>query len=681
MRLHFHAGRHRAALLLLCVLLMHWAAMAQGAGKPGIKILLAPPPGGDSNRMETIKGEVTGRAFDEYRVALFSQADGRWWPQPFLTNQLTRLDDEGKFTTQIHLGLRYAAALISKNFPPQPSELFDLPTVGGDVLAIDFADPGDTRTGLDELASAELAEGQTAAGSQPVSVGRILSERLGIPPPAVVLAEILSLISQLLGAVLRWLLWALLIFAGLACVLTLLVLVAAIPAWVVNRTEEFVQAVADSLDAVVKASDTLIGSVQKTIAGWMSEETRAKPSHMLIGLICLVVAPLATLANYQLLLFSMESLIPPSSDALWLVAGTLTALHAVAGLLFHAVQRSGVRLLLCAVLVISLSCEVWFSFQRTMALENAANPPAVQTLSGAGQVSASGVDVNTTLLSERKPAAMIKPAPAPAEPPPSEPEKKGELSWWSWTPIAMALITLVCGVVEAVSWYAALHLAGKPLCWSFFAPVYLLAKLLSWVLSGANDGRLAAWVRIELVSVFGSLDAYPKRLCDWRINRATRRGEAIRAALAQAEITEAAQHQLRLARQERMLESVRFWYDRINRHRLHYHGLVEQRAARRHLAVLNEIWRAHMTDLLKSMLPKLSEQFASIYEQAVAALIEEAKQRAREKAAPIGEQIAVNVAEELRRQSDVFSKMDGHYPRWQAEGAGANSKSSKKEDV
>lgn len=97
----------------------------------------------------------------------------------------------------------------------------------------------------------------------------------------------------------------------------------------------------------------------------------------MIGLICLIIAPLATLANYQLLYFSMESLIPPSSDALWLVAGTLTALHAVAGLLFHMAPRFSVRLLLCGVLIVSLSCEAWFSFQRTMELENAASAPAV----------------------------------------------------------------------------------------------------------------------------------------------------------------------------------------------------------------------------------------------------------------------------------------------------------------
>ncbi len=663
MKTNFHERRHLAAALLLCVLLTPWTAMAQGAGKPGIKILVAPPAGGDPNRMETIKGEVTGVVFDEYRVALFSQADGRWWPQPFLTNQLTRLDDEGKFTTQIHLGTRYAAALVSSRFPPQPAELFDLPDVGGDVLAMDFADPSESRTEADQPASAALAEEQAASSSPPVSVGGILSERLGIPSPTAVLAEIPSLVSQLLGAVLRWLLWALLIFAVLVCALTLLVLIAAIPAWVVNRTEEFVQAVAASLGAIVNASNTLIGGVQKTIAGWMSEETRAKPSWMLIGLICLVIAPLATLANYQLLYFSMESLIPPSSDALWLVAGTLTAIHAIAGLLFHTVQRFGMRMLIYGLLIVSLSCEGWFSFQRTMELENAASAPVGQTFSGAEPNAGTGVDVNTALLTKQQPAAEIKPDALTAELLPSEQEKKDEPPWWSWSAIAMALITLVCGVGEAVGWYAAIHLAGKPLCWAFFAPVYLPAKLLSWTLSGANDGRLVAWVRVELRSILESLDKYQTRLRDWRIDRATRRGEARRAALEQAEITEAAQHQTRLAQQDRKLESIRFFYDRINRRRLQYHGLKEQKAALRHLAALDAVWRAHVTDLLKSMLPNMSEQFASIYEQAVAAMIEEAKRKAREKAAPIGEQIAANVAEELRKQAEVFSKMNGHYPR------------------
>jgi hypothetical protein len=659
-------------------------AAAQGAGRPGIKILVAPPAGGDPNRMETIKGEVTGVAFDKYRVALFSQADGRWWPQPFLINQLTRLDDEGRFTTKIHLGMRYAAALVSRDFPPQPAELFDLPNVGGNVLAMDFADPDETRAGADEPVSAALPDETVVASPPPVSVGGILSERLGIPSPAAALTEILSLVSQVLGAVFRRLLWALLIFVALVCVLTFLVLIAAIPAWVVNRTDEFVQAVADWLDAIVNASDTLIGGLQKTIADWMSEETRVRPSLMLIGLICLVIAPLATLANYQLLLFSMESLIPASSDALWMVAGTLTALHAVAGLLFHASQRIGVRLLLFAVLLVSLSCEAWFSFQRTIALENAASAPAVQTFSGVEPNAGAGIDVNTALLSKRQPAAEIKPAPAAA--PPSEPERKDEPPWWSWSAITMALITLVCGVVEAVGWYATFHLAGRPLCWAFFAPVYLPAKLLSWVLSGAKEGRLAAWVRVELRSILESPDKYQARLRDWRINRAAYRGEGIRAALAQKGLTEAAQRQLWLARRGRKLESIRLVYDRIDWIKEQYHNLQERKAARRHLAELNAVWRAHMTDLLKSMLPNLSGQFASIYEQAIAAMIEEAKQKASEKAAPIGERIAVNVAEELHRQSEVFSKMNGHYLRDDARktpsphaNAGVNSQSNRKE--
>src|SRR5262249_40059544 len=150
--------------------------------------------------------------------------------------------------------------------------------------------PSETRAGADEPVSAALPDEPAATSPPPVSVGGILSERFGIPPPAAVLTEILSLVSQVLGAVFRWLLWALLIFVAMVCVLTFLVLIAAIPAWVVNRTEELVQAVANSLDAIVNASDTLIGGVQKTIADWMSGETRVRPSWTLIGLICLVIA-------------------------------------------------------------------------------------------------------------------------------------------------------------------------------------------------------------------------------------------------------------------------------------------------------------------------------------------------------------------------------------------------------
>jgi hypothetical protein len=413
---------------------------------------------------------------------------------------------------------------------------------------------------------------------------------------------------------------------------------------------------------------------------------------MLIGLICLVIAPLATLANYQLLYFSMESLIPPSSDALWLVAGTLTAWHAVAGLLLHTSQRFAMRILIYGLLIISLSCEGWFSFQRTMELENAANPPTAQTVAGAEPDAGTDVDVNPALLSKRPPAAESNPAPDGAEPSPSEQDKKAPPPWWSWSAIAMALITLVCGVGEAVGWFATFHLAGKPLCWTFFAPVYLPAKLLSWALSGANEGRLVTWVQVELRSLLESPSKHPTWSRDRRIDRATRRGEAVRAELEQAEKNAAAQHQFQLAQQGRKLESIRLSHDRISRRMLHYYGLKERISAHRHLAALNGVWRAHVTELQKTMLPNMREQFASIYEQAVAAIVEEVRKMAREKVALIGDQVAAAVAaiveEELRKHAEVFSAMNGHYPRndaWKAPyshaSAGASSQSNRKEQI
>lgn len=695
MRTNFHSIQCQVLALLLCFLLSHWAAMAQDIGKPGIKILVAPPDGGDPNRTEMIKGEATGVKFDEYRVALFSYADGRWWPQPFLNNQQTRLDNKGKFTAQIHLGTRYAAALVSSSFPPQPAEIFDLPNVGGDVLAMDFADPGETRPDIAEPASATLAEGQTSATSPSVSVGRIFSEQLGVSSPAAVLYEILFLTSLFLRTVLSWLFWMLLIFAGLMFILVLLVLIAAIPAVLVNRTEEFVQAVAASLGAIVNATNRLIGAVEKTIADWMSEETRTKPSWTLIGLICLVIAPAATLADYRLLKFSLEALIPPAADTLWIMAVTLVALKAMIGLLLHTSRRFGMRALLYGLLIISLSCEGWFSFQRTMEIENGSEPSTVQPAADAGSDAKGGLEVNAALLPQNQPTTGINPSDAPAgQPPVEQVETDKTRAWWSWSAIMMALITLVCGVAETIGWWAALALSGKLICWVFFAPVYLPAKLLAWALSGATDDRLVIWAQIELRSVLEWPEKTPVRLRDWKINRALQQGEADRAVLQQTEKTEVAHHHLELARQARVtaktIEEYRLLYDTINQYELHRHRLDEQKHTFQHLVRLNADWRAHIEVLLKSVLLKMRELFAPIYEQAAASIAEEAKQKVREKVDPVAGQVAATVAEEFRKHASAFSAVDGNYSRGECNetwkdyaanaNAGANPQSSHKEE-
>src|SRR5205085_10849698 len=117
-------------------------AKAQNCDSPTIKILVAPSAGG-GDRAETISGRACGVEFDQHSVAIFSFVKGVYYPQPYLNNQQTELDATGHFSTQIFLGERYTVILVKKGFPREPAEVFGLPNVGGDVLTLDSAAPGE----------------------------------------------------------------------------------------------------------------------------------------------------------------------------------------------------------------------------------------------------------------------------------------------------------------------------------------------------------------------------------------------------------------------------------------------------------------------------------------------------------------------------------------------------------
>jgi hypothetical protein len=91
-------------------------------------------PVGGPAAMEEIAGEVTGVDLKGLRIVIYAWTDN-WYVQPFSMAPFTDLEPDGKWSTQSHLGSRYAALLVKPSFNPR-NIISTLPAVGGDVLAV-----------------------------------------------------------------------------------------------------------------------------------------------------------------------------------------------------------------------------------------------------------------------------------------------------------------------------------------------------------------------------------------------------------------------------------------------------------------------------------------------------------------------------------------------------------------
>jgi hypothetical protein len=99
-----------------------------------IQITVVPAEGGGPDRMETIAGTVSGATFKDFKVVIFCRTN-TWYVQPYVNAPYTSIDARGKWTTETHLGVEYAALLVEPSYKP-PATTDTLPEVGGAVAAI-----------------------------------------------------------------------------------------------------------------------------------------------------------------------------------------------------------------------------------------------------------------------------------------------------------------------------------------------------------------------------------------------------------------------------------------------------------------------------------------------------------------------------------------------------------------
>jgi hypothetical protein len=131
---------HLATQPLGCVLAISLALMAfaqDHQGKTTITITEVPAydAKGGPERVDSIRGTVTGiQDCKDCRVVLFAFTNA-WWVQPVADSPYTSIS-EGKWDSETHLGSTYAAILVRSSYKA-PATLSRLPAVGGDILAVD----------------------------------------------------------------------------------------------------------------------------------------------------------------------------------------------------------------------------------------------------------------------------------------------------------------------------------------------------------------------------------------------------------------------------------------------------------------------------------------------------------------------------------------------------------------
>jgi hypothetical protein len=87
------------------------------AAPPTIEITRVPHAGsGGPERIEIIAGRVTG-ATSGNRVVLYAKS-GIWWIQPLSNQPFTKINSDGMWSSETHLGTLYAALLVDRSFKP-----------------------------------------------------------------------------------------------------------------------------------------------------------------------------------------------------------------------------------------------------------------------------------------------------------------------------------------------------------------------------------------------------------------------------------------------------------------------------------------------------------------------------------------------------------------------------------
>jgi signal transduction histidine kinase len=127
-------------LLVACVLPMGGFIWRQAGGEPSVEFSSVPlAEQGGTQKLDDIEGYVVG-ARGGQRIVLYARS-GAWYVQPYVDRPFTAIRPDSTWKNSTHVGTEYAALLVEEDYNP-PSQIDELPKVGGGVVALAFV-PGD----------------------------------------------------------------------------------------------------------------------------------------------------------------------------------------------------------------------------------------------------------------------------------------------------------------------------------------------------------------------------------------------------------------------------------------------------------------------------------------------------------------------------------------------------------
>jgi hypothetical protein len=122
------------AIALFCASIVTSACHDRSSPSAPIEFSIIPPAaGGGPNTLAPIAGRVANAEPGD-AIVLFAKSNV-WWVQPFRSRPFTKIDENRSWKTSTHLGTEYAALLVRSGYRP-PATIQELPSLGGDIVAI-----------------------------------------------------------------------------------------------------------------------------------------------------------------------------------------------------------------------------------------------------------------------------------------------------------------------------------------------------------------------------------------------------------------------------------------------------------------------------------------------------------------------------------------------------------------
>ncbi len=124
----------RAAPLTLLLLFGSCARWSKSSAPTIVFTKVPAADAGGPDKLGTIEGRAPG-ARPGQQIVLYAKSEELWWVQPVGDHPFTKIEDDSRWESQVHLGTEYAALLVEPGYsPPETAE--SLPTQGGAIAAV-----------------------------------------------------------------------------------------------------------------------------------------------------------------------------------------------------------------------------------------------------------------------------------------------------------------------------------------------------------------------------------------------------------------------------------------------------------------------------------------------------------------------------------------------------------------